>query len=189
MTSDGGIINIKAGGTLDMYNTRWTMGPYNQINLYENAVLTGDGDGYGAIDMNTADPASDVAIHAYGNATIEAPISSRRHNKGVITVDAGKTLIATNRLATVAMTKKGAGTLKLTYPLGTTGSNTSLPGRLLLHGRKSDAVLLRELLQAQAAFEIVSLYLRPVWFTRGHIITLRTVERLPYAPRHKYHTW
>ena len=128
-TAAGGIINVRQGGTLDMDNTRWTMCKYNQINLYEGATITGTGDSNGAaLDMNLASGGDDVTIHAIGNATINAPIRSINHNYGVFNVDEGKTLTFSGRLFTNKTTKKGLGTLKLTYANGNTGSGTGASG-------------------------------------------------------------
>ena len=125
----GGIVNVRQGGTLDMDNTRWTMCKHNQINLYENATVTGTGDINGAsIDMNVGSGGDDVTIHALGNATINAPVKSAAHNYGVFNVDEGKTLTFSGRLFTNKTTKKGLGTLKLTYANGNTGATTGAEG-------------------------------------------------------------
>ena len=125
----GGIVNVRQGGTLDMANTRWTMCKWNQINLYESATVTGTGDNNGAsIDMNVGSGGDDVTIHALGTATINAPVKSAAHNYGVFNVDEGKTLTFSGRLFTNKTTKKGLGTLKLTYANGNTGTTTGADG-------------------------------------------------------------
>ena len=127
-TSDGGIINVR--GTLDMDNSRWTMCKWNQINLYENATVTSQGsiNSGASLDMNVNSGGDDVTIHAIGNATINAPIRSINHNYGVFRVDEGKTLTFSGRLFTNRTTKKGLGTLKLTYANGNVGTTTGATG-------------------------------------------------------------
>lgn len=120
-SAGNGIVNVKSNGTLAMGSTRWTLGANNQINLYENATITGDGPDNGNLDMNHNNGTK--TIHALGSATISATIAARRDENCEIIVDEGKTLTVSSRIfGGYQITKKGAGTLKLTYPTGNTGT-------------------------------------------------------------------
>ena len=123
-SAGNGVINVEANGTLAMGDVRWTLGANNQINLYEGATITGNGPANGNLDMNNNNGTK--TIHALGNSTISATIAARRDANCEIIVDEGKTLTVSGRIfGDYQITKKGAGTLKLTYPNGNTGTEDS----------------------------------------------------------------
>ena len=123
-SAGNGVINIEANGTLAMGLTRWTLGANNQINLYENATISGNGPDNGNLDLNNNNGTK--SIHAYGNATISATIRAGRDANCEIIVDEGKTLTCSGQIfGTYAssIAKRGAGTLKIT------NASSTLPTR------------------------------------------------------------
>lgn len=109
--------DIYVYGTLDMGGTRWTVGSSSRIYLYENAVITGAGQGSnGAIDITS----SDVRVIAHGTSTISANMRVRASNIPVQAVE-GKTLTISGLINDGAgysqpgsITKQNSGTLVLT---------------------------------------------------------------------------
>ncbi len=128
-----GSSTVNVYGTLDFGTSRWTLGPNTTINLYQDAIVCGTGDGNAAMDFNVADGST---IHALGNATISCKIRNVYANgTAKINVDAGKTLtFSGNLVGSYGLKKQGGGILKLT------GSIAKLPtidaGTVLLGGNK-----------------------------------------------------
>ena len=130
---DTGSSVVNVYGTLNFDTWRWTLGPNTTINLYQDAIVCGTGDGSAAMDFNVAGGST---IHALGNATLSCTIRNNEANgTAQINVDAGKTLTFSGDLGgSYGLKKQGDGILKLT------GSIAKLPtidaGTVLLGGNK-----------------------------------------------------
>ncbi len=90
----GGTSTIHVYGTLDLGTTRWTVGNGNAIHLYEGAVVTGEGDNIGALDIYQGS----VNIQVHGNAEIAATINRKQADGASFTVADGKTLTITGEM-------------------------------------------------------------------------------------------
>ena len=115
---------IKVYGKLTLPNVNIWMWTNTSIELYDKAVIEGSGDNattYGSLMFPY-----NSAVNVYGNATINAPISTRTSCSPTFTIAEGKTLTLSNDfIAQTAhpasayecggsLTKAGAGTLDLT---------------------------------------------------------------------------
>ena len=126
-------VEIDISGTLDMGTTRWTLGPYNEFTLHQNALIKGAGDGNGALDTNAG---QNIPFTIDGNATISAKL--RMRSGGGMTFD-----VATDKTLTLSggtrgdsndngtLTKTGAGILDVTTATSYTGLTTVSAGQMI----------------------------------------------------------
>ena len=116
----GSSAHVNVWGTLDMSNTRWTIGNNNVITLYAGAKSIGEGHAtYKAFDFNTANNVLKFALGdaASGTATLTTGLRMRNGTGPTLNIPENMTVefgsIFSTEYDNRTVTKSGAGALKI----------------------------------------------------------------------------
>ena len=111
----GGTLTVDVYGTLNMGDTRWTMGGNNTLNVYSGATITGNGQGTdGALDWYRAATFNVKKSNADGTNAVTISANLRTRDQGNIKFNIEEEMTATVSgviRGNQAVTVNGAGTL------------------------------------------------------------------------------